>query len=91
MRWLGHFQIMEDGLFPKDILYGKMASDRRTTGHPQMRYKDVFKRDMKALESWEGLAADRRRWRSNLNQHLKTGEEKMINAAADSKADSQDN
>ena len=39
---------------------------------------------MKALdintESWEDLAADRIRWRSTLNQHLKSGEEKLMNA-----------
>ena len=47
---------------------------RRTKGRPQLRYKDVCKRDMKALDmnskSWEDLAADCMRWRSTLNQHL---------------------
>ena len=47
-------------------------------------YKDVCKRDMRALgintESWEDLAADRMRWRSTLNQHLKSGKEKLMNA-----------
>ena len=42
-------------------------------------------REIKALDvdtaSWEGLAADRTRWRSTLNQHLKTGKEKPMNAA----------
>ena len=34
----------------------------------------------------EGLAADRTKWRSALKQHLKTGEEKPMAAAADKRA-----
>ena len=30
-------------------------------------------------ESWEDLAADRMMWRSTLNQHIKSGEEKLVN------------
>lgn len=46
------------------------------------------KRGMKALDietdsSWEDLTADRTRWRRTLNVHLKTGEEKLVNAAED--------
>ena len=37
---------------------------------------------MKAVDidtiSWEGLAADRTKWRSALKQHLKTGEYKLM-------------
>ena len=36
--------------------------------------------------SWEGLAADRTKWRSALKQHLKTGEDKPMTAAADKRA-----
>ena len=54
---------MEDGRIPKDILYGELALGRRTTGRPQMRYKYVCVRDMKAVDidttSWDGIAADR--------------------------------
>ena len=45
---------------------------------------------MKAVDidtmSWEGLAADRTKWRSALKQHLKTGEYKLMAAAADKRA-----
>jgi len=51
MRWIGHLPRMEDGRIPKDILYGELAAGKRLRGHPQLRYKDVCKRDMKALES----------------------------------------
>ena len=90
LRWLGHVRRMEDGRIPKDILYGELALGRRTTGRPHLRYKDVCARDMKAVGidtmSWEGLAADRTGWRSALKQHLKTGEDKLMTAAADKRA-----
>ena len=51
---------------------------------------DVCVRDMKAVDidtmSWEGLSADRTKWRSALKQHLKTGEDKLVTAAADKRA-----
>ena len=70
LRCLGHVHRTNDGRIPKDIQYGVLASGKRTTGRPRLRYKDVCTRDMKVLDtdaaSWEGLAADRTRWRSRL-------------------------
>ena len=90
LRWLGDVRRMEDGRIPKYILYGELALGRRTTGRPHMRYKDVCVRYMKAVDidtmSWEGLAADHTEWRSALKQHLKTGEAKLMAAAADKRA-----
>ncbi|GCC35901.1 hypothetical protein chiPu_0014390 [Chiloscyllium punctatum] len=87
LHWLDHVHRMEDGRIPKDILDGELAFGERPTGHPQLHDKDVCMRDMKVLdivtESWQGLAANHTRWRSTLNQHLKTGEEKLLSAAAD--------
>ena len=75
---------MEDGRIPKDLLYGELASRRRSKGRPQLHLKVVCKRHMKALDintdSCEDLAADRLMWRSTLNQRLKTGEKKLVNA-----------
>ena len=51
LRWLGNVQHMEDGRIPKDILYGELAAGQRGVGRPQLRYKDVCKRDMKALDT----------------------------------------
>ena len=77
LRWLGHVHRMGDGRIPKYIIYVDLALGRRTTGHPHLQYKDVCVRDMKAVDidtmSWEGLAADRTKWRSVLKQHHKTG------------------
>ena len=88
LRWLGHVRRLDDGRIPKYILYGELALGRRTTGHPRLRYKDVCVRDMKAIDtmSWEGLAADRTKWRSVLKQHLKTGKDKLMTDAADKRA-----
>lgn len=67
----GSCSSMEDGRIPKNILYGELANGERDTGRPQLRHRDVCKRDMKALEinsdHWKDLAfADRSRWRSIL-------------------------
>ena len=90
LRWLGHVRRMEDGRIPKYILYGELAMGSRTTARPHLRYEDVCVRDMKAVDidpmSWEGHAADRTKWRSALQQHLKTGEDKLMAAAADKRA-----
>ena len=90
LRWLGHVRRMEYGRIPKYILYGELALGRKTTGRSHLRYKDVCVRDMKAVDidtmSWEGLAADRMNWRSAIKQHLRTGEEKTMAAAADKRA-----
>ena len=90
LRWLGHVRHMEDGRIPKDILYGELAEGQRSIGRPQLRYMDVCKRDMKALDisvnSWEALAADRTSWRSTLHKQLQAGEEKLSVAAAEKRA-----
>jgi len=72
MRWLGHVTRMKDGSIPKDLLYGELATGKRPTGRPQLRFKDVCKRDLQALDItqtlWEVTATDRAAWR-----HSKTG------------------
>lgn len=81
---------MEDGRIPKDILYGELASGKRPQGHPQLRYKDVCKCDMKALdintEIWEDTAANRSSWRCLLKKKLNTGEEKILKLAEERRA-----
>ena len=90
LRWLGHVHRMPDGCIPKDLLYGELASGKRSTGRPQLRYRDVVKRDMKSVdistESWESLAANRSKWKGALTTHLKSGEEKLSQAATERRA-----
>ena len=55
-----------------------------------MRYKDICVIYMKAVDIdtiyWEGLAADRTQWKNALKEHIKTGEEKLMTAATDTRA-----
>ena len=90
LRWLGHVHRMPDGRIPKDLLYGELATGKRAKGRPQLRFKDVCKRDMKALdidpERWEELADDRDRWRQDLGRGLQRGEAKLRQAAEEKRA-----
>ena len=90
LRWLGHVHRMEDGRIPKDILYGELASGKRAVGRPQLRYKDVCKRDMRALdidtECWEEAADNRTGWRGILHSQLRKGEEKFLGLADEKRA-----
>ena len=61
---------MPDGRLPKDVLYGELRSGERSRGRPLLRFKDVVKRDMLAMDiaadTWEQLAEDRAEWRCQL-------------------------
>ena len=85
--WLGHVCHIEDGQIPKDIPYRELTSGQRSTGCLQLRYKDVCKRDMKALNininSWEDLTAKHTSWRSTLHKQLQTAEKKLMAVAAE--------
>ena len=63
MRWLGHVTRMEEGRIPKDFLYGELATRKRPIGRPQVRFKDICKRDLQVLgintDSLEMAATDR--------------------------------
>ncbi|XP_047485900.1 uncharacterized protein LOC125036983 [Penaeus chinensis] len=87
LRWLGHVRRMEVGRIPKDILYGELTTGKRSIGRPQLRFKDMCKRDMKALDintdTWEDLASDRSSWRSTLHEKLQAGEGKLAEAEAE--------
>ena len=81
---------MEDGRIPKNFLYGELASGKRSVGRPQLRYKDVCKRDLKALDiniqCWEDMAADRNSWCSTFQRQLKAGEEQIQILAEEKRA-----
>ena len=49
LRLLGRVSRLEDGRIPKDNLYGELSTGKRPTGRPQLPFKDICKRDLKAL------------------------------------------
>ena len=67
----------------KDPLYGELKfAGKRNLRRPQLRYRDLCKRDMKELSinknKWEELATDNSKWISYLQATLKTGEKKSL-------------
>ena len=81
MRWLGHVMRMDYGRIPKDLLYGELVQAKRPTGRPQLRFKDVCKRDLKALNidqnNWEATALRRSAWRQTVQKGLSNFEETL--------------
>ena len=82
LRWLGHVARMNDSRLPKMVLYGELAEGRRRQGGQKLRYKDVAKRHMKAMDldvnGWEDLAADRGKWRHSLYNGKQTIQSKIV-------------
>ncbi|XP_047470465.1 uncharacterized protein LOC125026206 [Penaeus chinensis] len=70
LRWLGHVHRMDDGHIPKDLLYGELATGKRSRGRPRLCYKFVCKRDLRVCnintKSWETFAIDRTIWRQQV-------------------------
>ena len=66
--------VVEKAGTPKDLLYGELATGKRPTGRPQLRFKDVCKRALQALaintDSWEVTATDRDAWRHTVKLGL---------------------
>ena len=58
----------------KGLLHGELDTWKRPTGRPQLRFKDVCKRDLQALDinrdSWEVTAIDRDVWRHTVKLGL---------------------
>ena len=75
LRWLCHVRRMNDGRIPKDLLYSEIAEANRPVGRLKLRFKDVCKRDLKALgmpaDSWEAMAENRAVWRSTIHEGVK--------------------
>jgi len=81
LRWLGHIHRMDDGRIPKDLLYGQLATGDRGRGRPNLRFKDVCKRDLKACnintETWESSAANRTLWKQLVATGLEHNEKNV--------------
>ena len=72
----------------------ELASGKRNSVHPQLRFKDACKRDMKALdinmETWEDLASNRSDCRRILHTQLLAGEKVLAEKAAKKRAHRKD-
>ena len=81
LGWLGHVCRMEEGRIPKNILYGELAEGKRPVGIPQLRFKDICKRDLKSLNidrnSWETLAKEKSAWTGAVKDGLVAFEETL--------------
>lgn len=59
------------GRLPKDVVYGELSTEAKARGRPLLLFKDVAKRDLKAMQidvdNWERLAEDCAKWRCLLH------------------------
>ena len=57
-----------------ELLYGELVTGKRPTGRPQLWYKDICKRHLKALgintNTWEAAAANRSTWKQEVKKGL---------------------
>ena len=85
LRWAGHVARMPDHRLPKQPFYGELVKSKRSRGAPKKRFKDTLKSSLKAfkldLDSWETLAQDRGKWRSEVHKGAKISEKRHIATA----------
>ena len=90
LRWAGHVYRMPDHRIPKQLLYGELASGKRSVGGQRKRFKDSLKTSLKAMnidwESWESHALDRPHWRHLVCTGSKTSEQSRVAAAREKSA-----
>ena len=69
----------------KDLLYGELAQGKRPNGRPQLWYKDVCKRDSKAMDvdltTWKAAASDQTTWQQNVQKDLSSFEQSLTQQA----------
>ena len=79
-----------DQRIPKQLLYGELASGKRSVGGQRKRFKDSLKTSLKAMnidwESWESHALDRPHWRHLVSTGSKTSEQSRLAAAREKRA-----
>ena len=85
LRWTGHVVRMNEERIPKIALYGELARGSRKVGGQKLRYRDVVKRHLKAMDievgTWEELAADRTGWRASIHRGKARIEERRAAAS----------
>lgn len=70
LRWAGHCVRLPENRLPRQILFSQLTQGQRPRGGQMKRYKDTLKISLKHgglnTETWEELAEDRPKWRSNV-------------------------
>ncbi len=78
LRWVGHVCRMPESRLPRKLLFGELASGRRSAGGQKKRYKDHLHSMLKKCgvppSDMETLAADRNKWRSTCRAAAQTFE-----------------
>ncbi len=76
---------MEEYRLPKRIFYGKLMQGKCPQHKPRMRFKDVIKNKLKALnidpDNWEELAKKRDKWRYLIRTGFDAFQEKRVEHA----------
>ena len=84
-NWLGHVVRMANDQIQKYLLYGELVQGNHPRGRPQLRYKDICKRDLKALRMdlnrWETLTSERSAWKQALHHSLSQFEKTLVQQA----------
>ena len=66
LRWVGHVVRMEATRPVKELFFGELEDGSRSTGRPQLRYKDTIKdilRRADVLHNWRDHVDNRHEWR----------------------------
>ena len=71
--------------YQSNFFYGELVKGRRSRGASKKCFKDTLKSSLKAfkldLDSWETLAQDRGKWRSEVHKGAKISEKRHIATA----------
>lgn len=80
LRWLGHVERMEDSRIPKQVLHSHFTEGKRKPGHPNKRWVDCVRDDLKCFDilekDWAKLCLNREHWRQLLYKGKKIAIEK---------------
>ena len=84
LEWLGHVARMPDHRLPKRALFGWLPQPR-PPGGPQRRWRDVIRRDLKAVgvpeDQWYEAALSRASWRETCSQGLEQCNQQQLRLA----------
>ena len=74
----GRWSHPQESTLRQSYNWGKVTTEARRRGRPQLRFKDICKRDLKSCnidtKLWEEIAADRNLWKQQVSQGLKNCE-----------------